>query len=95
MLIGDQDTIRSWIVAVFHDSDLILQMSDDGIRDRNKAMSIAELNRSIVTLSPEDDAPCELSSVGSTCRIDTPIVGAGLIDDKEVLLIYALDRWDE
>jgi len=53
---NSSEIILSWIVDVYRSrGDVILQYSDEGTQDRNKAMSVEQLYQSILSLSAKED----------------------------------------
>ena len=90
-----KDTVvRSWIVDVYYDGhDVILQYSKDGIRNREKAMTVEKLYQAIQSLPAKDMDEVEISSwgpEGGLCRIDCPLVGACFFNDEQALVFNAV-----
>ena len=91
-----EDSVRSWIINVYQswDGEVILQYSDNGLRDKHKAMTVGALCETVLSLSCEQESRVELSCFDSeaVARMDIPIVGGYVDHEKEIFVFAASAR---
>jgi len=89
-----KDPVDSWIVDVKDGGgEILLMLSEEGCRDRTRAMTAEQLHQAILALPFEDDVDVELCQCESEhMRLDSPIAAAEFSDDEEVLVFM---DWDQ